>query len=58
VRGYRGPKLPKRDFVSTDWHHRCNQCGRPMEKASVNNKNDILDMRDGKKIKNTIKEIT
>jgi hypothetical protein len=29
-----------------------------MEEASVNNTNDSLDVRDGKKIKNTIKEIT
>jgi hypothetical protein len=55
VRGYRGPKISKRDFVSTDWRHRRNQCGRLMEEASVNNTNDSLDVRDGKKIKNTIK---
>ena len=55
VRGNRGPKLPKRDFVSSGWHHRRNRCGRLVEEASVNNTNDSLDVRYGKKIKNTIK---
>jgi hypothetical protein len=54
VRGNRGPKRPKRDYVSNGWFCRCNRCGRPMEEASVNNKNDSLDVRYGKKkIKNT-----
>jgi hypothetical protein len=34
----------------------CNRCGSPVEEASINSINDSLDMRDGKKIKNTIKE--
>jgi hypothetical protein len=41
--------------VSNDWHHQRNRCGRPMEEASVNNINDSLDMRDGKKIKKNYK---
>jgi hypothetical protein len=49
MRGYRGPKLSKRDFVSNGWCRRRNRCGRPVEEESVNNKNDILDTRDGKK---------
>ena len=53
--GYRGPKLSKRDFVSNSWRRRRNRCDRPMEEASVNNTNDSLDERYGKKIKNTIK---
>jgi hypothetical protein len=58
VRGYIGPKLPKWDFVSNGWHRRHNRCGKPVEEASVNSTNDGLDMGDGKKIKNTKKEIT
>jgi hypothetical protein len=58
VRGYRRPKLPKRDFVSNGWRRRRNRCGRPVEEASVNSTNDSLDVRDRKKIKNTRKEIT
>ena len=33
-------------------------CGRPVEEASINSTNESLDVREGKKIKNTIKEIT
>jgi hypothetical protein len=58
VRGCREPKQPKRDFVSNDWHRRHNRCGRLVEEASVNSTKDSLDMREGKKIKNTMKEIT
>jgi hypothetical protein len=58
VRGCREPKRPKRDFVSNGWRRRHNRCGRPVEEASVNSTNESLDVRDGKKIKNTIKEIT
>jgi hypothetical protein len=58
VRGYRGPKLLKRDFLSDGWRRRRNRCGRSVEEAFVNSTNDSLDMRDGKKIKKTIKEIT
>jgi hypothetical protein len=58
VKGCREPKQPKRDFVSNGWRRRRNRCGRPMEEASVNSTNESLDVKDGKKIKNTIKEIT
>jgi hypothetical protein len=57
VRGNRLPKQPKRDSMSNGWHRRHNRCGRPMEEASVNNTDDSLDVRYGKKIKNTTKEI-
>jgi hypothetical protein len=43
--------------VSNGWRRWHNRCGRPMEVAYVNNTNDSLDMWDGKKIKNTTKEI-
>jgi hypothetical protein len=56
VRGNRGPKQSKQDSMSNGWCHRCNQCGRLMEEASVNNTNDSLGVRYGKKIKNIIKE--
>jgi hypothetical protein len=55
VRRNRGPKLLKRDFMSNGWRRRRNRCGRLVEEAFVNNTNDSLDVRDGKKIKNTIK---
>jgi hypothetical protein len=58
VRGCREPKLLKRDFVSNDWCRRRNRCGRLVEEASVNSTKDSLDVREGKKIKNDIKEIT
>jgi hypothetical protein len=58
VRGCREPKQPKRDFVSNGWHRRRNQCGRLVEEASVNSTKDSLEVREGKKIKNSIKEIT
>jgi hypothetical protein len=58
VRGCREPKRSKQDFVSNGWRRQRNRCGRPMEEASVNNTNDSLDVRDGRKIKNTIKERT
>jgi hypothetical protein len=58
VRGCRQPKRPKRGFVSKGWHCRRNLCGRLVEEASVNSTKDSLDVRDGKKIKNAIKEIT
>jgi hypothetical protein len=58
VRGCREPKRPKRDFVSNGWRCLCNRCGRLVEETSVNSTNDSLDVRDGKNIKKTIKEIT
>jgi hypothetical protein len=44
--------------VSNGWRHRHNRCGRSVEEASFNSTNDSLDVRDEKKIKNTIKERT
>jgi hypothetical protein len=51
VRGNRGPKLQKRDFVSNGWRRQRNRCGRPIEEEFVNNTNDSLDVRDGKRLK-------
>jgi hypothetical protein len=58
VRGCREPKPLKRDFVSNGWRHQRNRCGRLVEEASVNSTKDSLDVREGKNIKNDIKEIT
>jgi hypothetical protein len=59
VRGNRGPKQPKQDYVSKGWHHWRNRCGRPMEESSVNNTNDSLDVKCGKKrLKTLQKKIT
>jgi hypothetical protein len=57
VRGYREPKLPKRDFVSNGWRRQRNRCGKLVEEASVNSRKDSLDERVGKKrLKNNRKE--